>query len=548
MPSIHVIVTAMMGILYRQGKIFQVILVLSIGLILSSPHIVVRASEGGEKPIRQVSVQVSYIRSQFWLIRWVDNLILCTVYSSESGLPTGTEIYDSCGATIYDLWVNTPPCDTVATECKGLYLHLVSKEPAEKTVIVDLPPMDVLLTIGNCNNINTENLCNQLPTLIFTGMEPIPEENITSILGFIDGIPFQCFADVCEIPVKPTRLKGAEVEFWAESSFGDTSQTFTALIRIVESGYSPDPASRGWYVDIISSQWRGKPAPTCAQIWNTLPPIGEQVDWLSTPVSAEFLATENPYYYLAGRLIAQGIVIADTCPAGGLQPNGYANECGLEKALPEVIEWQNRFDPQILEVANKVNIPAQLLKNIFAQESQFWPGAFKDPNEFGLGQLTDSGAETILLWDTRFFNQFCPTILDSETCQQGYVYLDLETQQLLRGALAYQVKADCQDCPSGVDIPNVERSIELFAHTLVANCAQVSRIVYNATGQSPGYLSDYENLWQLTAANYHSGPGCTSYAVFNTYARRESLSWENMKKYLTPVCQSADEYVGKVTK
>jgi hypothetical protein len=338
------------------------------------------------------------------------------------------------------------------------------------------------------------------------------------------------------------------VEFWADSSFGDSSQYFNALIRIVESGYSPDPTLRGWYVDVISSQWGGNPAPTCAQIWNALPSIGESVNWLSTPVTAEFLATETPYYYLAGRLIAQGIVKAETCSGGGLELNGYANECGLEKALPVVIEWQNRFDQQILDIANQVHIPGQMLKNIFAQESQFWPGAFKDPKEFGLGQLTDSGAETILLWDTRFFYQFCPTILDADTCRQGYVYLNLEHQELMRGALANQVRSECVDCPSGLDIRNVEKSIELFAHTLVANCAQVSRIVYNATGQSAGFLSDYENLWQLTAANYHSGPGCTSYAVFNTYARRETLSWANISKYLTPACQGANDYVEKVTK
>jgi hypothetical protein len=140
----------------------------------------------------------------------------------------------------------------------------------------------------------------------------------------------------------------------------------------------------------------------------------------------------------------------------------------LQKALPTVIEWQNRFDQIILDVANQVAIPAQLLKNIFAQESQFWPGAFKDPQEFGLGQLTDKGAETILLWDTRFFFQFCPTILDADTCSRGYVYLDEGNQKLIRGALTSQVKADCPTCPSGVDIMNVENSIEFFAHTLVA--------------------------------------------------------------------------------
>ena len=531
-------------------KIILVILFISFGFILSSPNQVVYATNGDVPPVRQTSVQVAYTRSQFLLIRWEDNLVLCTVFT-DSVLPTGIEILEACGKDVYEQWINTPACSTVATECEGLYLHLISKEPAEKTVIVDLPPIEVYLTIGNCNNINNESLCSQLPTLIFSGYEPIPNYKVSAIHGFIDGIPFQCLSDTCEIQTKSTRLNGAQLDFWADSSYGDSSQTFTGLIRIVESGFSPDPTARGWYVDVISSQWQGRPAPICAQIWNTLPPLppdADRIDWLSTPISEEFLATANPYYYLAGRLIAQGVVPAETCPAGGLQSNGYANECGLERAMPEVIEWQNMFDPEILAVANQVNIPAQLLKNIFAQESQFWPGAFKDPKEFGLGQLTDSGAETILLWDTQFYYQFCSTILDNDTCKRGYVYLSPENQELLRGALANKVNANCSDCPDGVDLSNAENSISLFAHTLVANCAQVSRIVYNATGQSPGTLSDYANLWQLTAANYHSGPGCMSYAVFNTYARREPLRWENIRKYLTPVCQSADEYVAKVAK
>jgi hypothetical protein len=536
-----------MGIRFYLKWIIFSFLILFILVILSSRSQVVRASDGEGKSVRKSSVLVSYTRSQWWLIRWADNLILCTVYTAETGIPTGDDIFDSCGREIFNTWASTPPCDQEAVNCDGVYLHLVGREPAEKTITVDLPPMEVHLTIGKCENINTANLCNQVPTLIFTGYEPIPNQEIIAVRGYIDGLPFHCAMESCEIFLRPTPMRGAQVEFWAESSFGDSSEHFTALVRVVESGFSADPTLRGYYVDVISSQWKGRPAPTCAQIWNSLPPIGEPVDWLSTPVSAEFLATDNPYYYLAGRLIAQGIINADSCTGGGLQANGYANECGLDLARPAVVEWQNRYDQIILDVANEVVLPAQILKNIFAQESQFWPGAFKDPREFGLGQLTDSGAETILLWDTRFFFKFCPEVLDAEACSRGYVFLDDENQKMVRGALANQVNPDCPTCPAGVDLMNVEKSIDLFAHTLVANCAQVSRIVFNATSQSPGLMSDYESLWRMTAANYHIGPGCVSYAVFNTYARREALTWENVSKYLTPACLGAASYVEKVT-
>lgn len=530
---------------YRIGSIR---LILIVCLILSSQIKVGLAADGDDEPARQASVTIPYTRYKWWLIRWADNQVLCTVYTGETGLPSGDAIYDACGKAVYDFWAATPACSTDALLCSGVYLHLVGSEKAEKEVLIDLPPPLVTVTLANCPDISAENICKTIPSLILTGDEPIEGETITAIRGFIDGKPFSCAGSICEVPLQPTPIQGVTMDFQAESSFGDTSEVFTARVRVVDSGVSLGPGQGGWYVDVISSQWRGNPVPTCAQIWDVFPPVGEAPNWLSTPVIPELLATETPYYYLAGRLIAQGAVDVSGCPGGGLLSNGYANECGIEKALPLVVSWQNQFDAQILATAKQVNIPAQTLKNLFAQESQFWPGAFKDPKEFGLGQLTDSGAETILLWDTRFFYEFCPTVLDASTCERGYVYLSKSNQQLIRGALAKQAQADCPNCPNGVNLLNVEQSIELFAHTLVANCAQVSRIVFNATDRAPASVTNYENLWKFTAANYHVGPGCLSYAMYATWARRDPITWENVSANLTPACQGVIDYVDSVTR
>jgi hypothetical protein len=100
-----------------------------------------------------------------------------------------------------------------------------------------------------------------------------------------------------------------------------------------------------------------------------------------------------------------------------------ANACG-ELARSDVIAWQNRFDDLILEVALETGVPAQLLKRLFAQESQFWPAVFQD-NDFdlGLGQLTEDGADTTLLWNFSFFDQFCPLVLSAEV-RNSYLHLD----------------------------------------------------------------------------------------------------------------------------
>jgi hypothetical protein len=230
-----------------------------------------------------------------------------------------------------------------------------------------------------------------------------------------------------------------------------------------------------------------------------------------------------------------------------LLPNGYADPCGLELARPLVEEWQNRFDLQIIQVANETGVPAQLIKNIFAQESQFWPGMFRVQNEYGLGQLTDNGAETILLWNPTFFEQFCPLVLDASACQRGYLYLDSQTQAILRGALALHASADCPTCEAGIDLSSAEFSISLFANTILANCEQVAQIAYNATGLIAGQVSSYEDLWRFTVANYHIGPGCLSYAMYNAWAARAVMDWEHVSDYLTEPCESVIPYVENVT-
>jgi hypothetical protein len=337
-----------------------------------------------------------------------------------------------------------------------------------------------------------------------------------------------------------------EVEFWADSSFGDSSEHFTAQVRVIDSGVSGSPGMDGWYVDILSSQWRGAEIASCAQVWHAFPPLGGPPAWLLTPEVPELLATDISYSYLAGRLISEGLVDASSCSSSGLLSNGYADACGLELARPLVDEWQNRFDLQIIDVAQETGVPAQLMKNIFAQESQFWPGVFRVPNEFGLGQLTDNGAETILLWNSSFFDQFCPLVLDQIACQGGYLNLDPESQAILRGSLALTANADCPTCEAGIDLTNAEFSINLFANTLLANCEQVAQIVYNATGQLAGEVSSYEELWKFTVANYHTGPGCLSYAMYTAWAARATMDWEQVSDYLTEPCESVIPYVANV--
>jgi hypothetical protein len=501
---------------------------------------------------RQSKIIVTYTRYEWWLLEWATNNLVCQVYIDHEGWPTASDVLTDCGGKVFRQWIITTPCNeadqggSAPTYCTGLYLYFIGSAPAEKEIKIDLPPAQVYLSLAGCTPSIPENLCPQIPQLYFEGEEPLPNEQITAIHVRIQGVETSCPGNTCQVQLKPTGLGGTTVEFWADSSFGDSSQVFTAMVRVIDSGVSASPSGGGWYVDILSSQWRGKELATCAQAWQAFPPIGGTPEWLSTPEDPAFLATEQPYAYLAGRLIAQGIVDASECPGGGLLSNGYADNCGMQVAMPEVITWQNQFDPQIMQVALDTKVPAQLLKNLFAQESQFWPGEYRQPNEFGLGQITDNGADALLLWNPSFFDQFCPLVLTADQCSLGYLKLSDENQALLRGALATSSDADCADCEFGIDLTDIETSINLVARTLLANCEQVAQIMYNATGLIAGNVASYEELWKFTVADYHVGAGCLSYAVYSTWASRATMDWEHVSTRLTEPCQGVIPYVTSI--
>ena len=511
------------------------------------------AESTNEEIIRQATINVSYTRYEWWLLRWSDNQIICHVYIDHEGWPTTDEVLDDCGSAIYNQWIYTQPCNGLdqnqvpSSDCLGLYLFFYGSSTAQKEILVNLPPSQVYVSLTGCNPIAPENLCPTIPKLHFIGDEPLPNEQIKTIHVIMDGIETVCQGETCDIQLRPTNLSGTTVEFWADSSFGDSSEKFTALVRVIDSGVSATPTSGGWYIDVISTQWVGSEIATCADVWQAFPPVGGTPDWLSTPEDPGFLETEEPYAYLAGRLIAEGVVDASSCPNGGLLSNGYADNCGLEVAMPEVIIWQNQFDDQIMQIALETKVPAQLLKNLFAQESQFWPGVFRQPNEYGLGQITDNGADALLLWNPSFYNQYCPLVLTEDQCSVGYLKLDAEYQALLRGSLATTADADCQNCEYGIDLTTIDQSINLAAHSLLANCEQVAQIVYNATGQLAGNVANYEELWKFTIANYHVGPGCLSYALYTAWAARSSIDWEHVSTYLTEPCETVIPYVTQIT-
>jgi hypothetical protein len=348
--------------------------------------------------------------------------------------------------------------------------------------------------------------------------------------------------------LKKTAAQGIRVQFWAYSTYGDTSKIFTALLRVLSDEKDGHRLTSRLYVDVLSTQWTGQPTASCAQTWEAFPPPDGLPQWLTTPNTSTDLETNIPYAYLAGNLITQGVVDVSACQDGGLLPGGTASACGLNAAKPAVQEWQNRFDKLIFKVAQDNDFPAQLLKNLFSRESQFWPGVFRNSKDVGLGQLTDNGADTALLWNPSFYDQFCPLILNQKVCRaKGYANLKSSQQALLRGALVNSVDARCTDCPLGLDLSRADFSVAVFGHTLMANCEQAGKIVRNITGQSPGLTVSYEDMWRFTLVNYNAGPGCLSSALKATHNAGSVLNWDNVSGALDQICHGAVGYVNDIS-
>ena len=482
---------------------------------------------------------------------WADSELVCKITTEHEGLPFYNDVYIDCGANLASAWLNQGVCTpdiylNDSSACPGYYFYLAEKTPKKKDVAIALPPPVVWVTLQDCFSENGTNRCERPPTLVLQGEEPLAEEKIVSVNGTVSGQRFSCQGSLCELPLNETNESGTQITFWVASSYGDTSLLYDAYVRVI---YAEDEqGTDGWYVDVLSSQWRGGEIASCADSWDAFPPLGGVPDWLSTPDDYQELESDLDYAYLAGNLIKRGVVDASQCIDFGLDPFGQATACGLEVAQPAMVEWQNRFDQLIMDAAQETQIPAVLLKRLFARESQFWPGVFNDGTDVGLGQLTVEGADFAFLWNPVFFEQFCPLVLGEADCDQGYLHLEEEQREHLRGALVYSVNATCDTCPLGVDLARADYSVNVFANTLRASCEQTGSVVYNNTGLKPGDAASYEDLWKFTLVNYNAGAGCLGLAIDATKKSGLALNWENLSQKFTDVCVGTKDYVDDISK
>ena len=250
------------------------------------------------------------------------------------------------------------------------------------------------------------------------------------------------------------------------------------------------------------------PAPTQTEPASSAVP---DVSWLAGTSDPANLASDQSLAILAGKLIFHGLVDAGGCSDGGLMNNGYASPCGERIARKAVILWQNQFDEAILQAADQSQIPPYLLKNVIARESQFWPArhlTIYGYYEYGLGHVTQMGADTLLRWNPDFYNAFCRQVYSDQTCKTSYAWQPANQQATLRGAVLQVMDANCEGCRGGIDLQRARSSIQIIAAVIKANNNHLEWLLQGFSSAAPKRVFEGSDLWRLTISSYNAGPGC----------------------------------------
>lgn len=463
-----------------------------------------------------------------WVLAWwKDNTIACNIYLDATGNPSFNDVNKYCGEDILTAWKNTPACasssKTGTKNCKGLYLLFYGvTKPGEET---SAPKTPIISTTASQYNCSAWGTCLENPRMVFTIESDQTPATSHTLKVEINEIETACQQSSCLLDMPLTDEEGVEVKYWAETPGGDV--LFAHQFKMRNFNLATDTGNQHLF-ELIGNEWKTS-ADAAANIWGIFPEIGtSQAKWNQRLDDKDQLGTNIDYSMLAGRLIWYGYVDASGCPNSGLLPNGNADECGLEKAQPLVLEWQNRFNSVILQASEKTKIPPRIIKGLIAQESQFWPMWPSKP-EFGYGMMTEKGIDLLLTWNTDYYLDLCNQHYTPDDCDDGYSSLTEEQQQFLRGVSLLSVGTD--------------EEFVLLAEIIKAACAQTGHLVSLITKKEPGEVYDYETLWRISLGVYTSGSGCMSEAINYSWKHyKRAMSWEEFKTQIQPGCYGAKEY------
>jgi len=504
---------------------FISIAILAILLLNSAGEVTAQETGGGErfKIISQTFTQYT------WRLVSRSGTPICTVLINHEGFPSGNETLAACEMDIAKLSPSatplpegTPQPSPTPININQFFLdtYWVFDSSREVTTTTKIKIPDIII------NIYPPGLPVNAPYVIIKAIEPYSEFKITKIAGYLNNNPFECKSDQCIVPL----LQDSQIQFWAESSFGDQSQVITATARtfISNNAYQVRLTNISRNIEFVDS---------CKIIWKDTA-FGDSPDWTTFPESPELLNTQHNLHYLAGKLILNKFVDTSSCPEGGVFANGAPNACGLQLANKSMLAWQNRFDSTIWAAGKEYGIPPVLIKVIMEQESQFWPeNARYLYEEYGFSQVNELGADVALRWDEDLKNQICSNLLFD--CDPSFANMNSFEQAMLRGGLIRSLDAYCPECENMVNLDIAEQSISINAQVMRSNCSQANYIV-----ERQGMRTNLTDMWKFTILSYHSGYYCLEESLKAVKEKGLAPTWENVANNLN--CLDAKAYVDSV--
>lgn len=473
------------------------------------------------------------------LAYWESYDTACTVILDEDRQPTNDEILKTCGDSLYQTWVTTPACnrnaglDGKAQDCYGLFLRRVGqieKKDPLSSALANYQEQNLRRIRFDVGNVNCEpgGVCDQKPELVLIGRGPDGNDSlIASVHIRISAYEAACAGSACQLRLPLTDSQGTWLEYWAMDSNGYQGDHYWLKFRVVQG------MGESYYYDVIGDAFPDASA-YASEVWYTFPAVGQEIPAILEKVlTADYLMTKYPYSLLSSKLIHYGKVDTSACPGYGLGLDGMPNGCGELATSKLSFVYQNQYDQAIFDAAQKQKVPPRVIKGLIAQESQFWPTS-DVPFEYGLGMLTESGADMLLRWNTNYFLNVCARTFpfDIDKCFGGFSNLTEEDQIILRGVVISKVGTD--------------EEAEVLAAAIRGSVYQVNQVVTNATGQSPAAVTTYEDMWKFTIANYCTGSGCLLNAMNLCSAYKLPLTWENVKRFMTGECQKSAMYVDRV--
>ena len=296
--------------------IISLIIILILPIVVKNPSIY--AQEDNPAGDRIKIIQTTFTQYT-WNLVTTSGQQICTVLINHEGFPSETETLSACSQGIANLNPTTTPLPTGTPEPTATPINInqvfldtywifVKSEEVTQTSKITIPEMII--------NIYAPGIPVVAPYVVIKAIEPYSEYKITRIAGKLNEDPFECLSDQCIVPI----TQDSQIQFWAESSYGDQTKPINATIRtyISNNYYNVRITALDRLVEFTDS---------CRASWLGTG-YGESPDWVVFPESPDLLKTNDTLHYLAGKLILNKFVDASSCPDGGLFANGAPNACG----------------------------------------------------------------------------------------------------------------------------------------------------------------------------------------------------------------------------